>query len=293
MTAIILALGAIPVKLEGFDMDANIVKTTSRDANKATLRVYNLPEEMRSALQGRKVQFSVSAGYSYANSVRQLGLFDIRKAHSELEGPTWVTHIEGAESRDPLLEATVSLSISGGSTVASVARQVVDALVTAGLSAGNFEESLGTVTTVYHNGFCAEGRAKEVLAGICKRVGFKYSVQNGALQFLKEGEGDTTKIYKMSPDTGLIGIPVAGEADASKNKKPQVHVKSLCRPEIVPGSFINVILPVQFAIRGNLKVNKVIHDLSTYAQAFYTKMECELGGAKDTVTAAVDMRNIA
>ena len=293
MTATILSLGAFPHVLEGFDMDAQITKTHSHDANKATLRVYNLPDELRSAVQGRKVQFSISAGYKIANNKAQIGLFDIKKAHSTLEGPTWVTHLEGGEARDALQDALVSLSVGAGQTAAQVAQQVVNTLVAEGIGAGNFAETLGAVQIPYFAGFCMEGRSKDVLKAICQRFDFTYSVQSGALQFLKKGEGDQTRTFKISPDTGLIGVPVPGEADASKGKKPQIHVKALCQPNIIPGSFIDVFLPVQFAARGKMKVQKVVHDLSTYAQPFYTKMECEMGAAVDTFTQAVLNANIA
>lgn len=272
----LISQGAAPILFEGFDVDfkveANISSTT---ANKGDVTLFNLPQEYRAAFQKPEAKLSLTAGYANT-SVALLGVYDVQRVASELMGPDWVTQIQCSENLTALRDATISTSFKPGVSKATVYKQLANAMVSFGVTLGNFAGTLGASSGTFPNGVALEGRVASLLEQYARKEGFFFSVQGGELVFLAE-DAILEKQITLSPDTGLIGLPEFGEADPANKKPAQIKCRSLLRPEAKAGSKVTIDLPPgEGVIQGRLKANKVTHNGSTYAQSFYTDFECEV-----------------
>lgn len=264
-------------KNQGFDIDVHVTKDSQRDSNKAVVRIFNLPEDQRRAFQAPGCQFTISAGHQYASDLASLGVFTVRKVFHDVEEADWVTHIEGGEEHNAIIDTRVQASFGPGQTIGTIANTIIKPLVAAGIGIGNFALTVGASTITYPNGYAASGRAQQKLAELARKAGYFFSIQHGEFFFYKPGQGDNTRIVRLSSDTGLLNLPIVGEGDSNKKKQGQVKVLSLCQPGIIPMGYVFIDVPFGFgAAQGQLLVKKVRHNLSTYAQPFYTEAECEV-----------------
>ncbi len=268
-----IASSGPPIMFKGFDADFKVEATALETPNKCDISLYNLPSDYRAAFKRGTKQVTLTAGYLNTN-VSLIGTYDVQRAWSQLDGTEWVTHIQCSEGLAAWRDAQVNTSFPPGVGRATVYKQVALALTEFGVGVGNLNATMGAVGTKFSNGACLAGNAVDILTRYAKAEGFNFSVQDGQLQFLTDLQ--TTKLITLSPDTGLIGLPEFSDADPKSKKKPQIKCRSLLRPEARPGNEVVIELPPgEGFISGKVRVNKVTHNGSSYAQSFYTDFECE------------------
>lgn len=283
VTVMLEVSGAPVASFDGFDSDVKI-EMDSKDStpNKCNITLFNLPEQYRSAFQKSGVKVRVLAGYKRAGT-SVLGIYDVQRASSRVEGVDWVTQVQAAEAMAAFRETLVSSTFPPGVNKATVYRQCTLPLLAYGVLSGNFDSTLGAATGAFANGITLEGRAFTILENFARREKFDLSVQNHQLTFVPTAErlasGEAPKFIgqiTVSPYDGLIGEPEYSDADPKMKKKAQVKCRSLLRHEARPGMQITINLPPgQGFIRGQMMITKVTHNLSTYAQPFYTDFESE------------------
>ncbi len=283
--------------VSGLDIEAEVEKDLTGEPNKCTLRVYNLPENARAALEqaniydpkkapkgtttqsvgvtpestkvrasskqvkSGRIRVEIEAGYKD----RELALIfrgDIRRALSKQEDDkTWVTSIEGEDAGRSLTSSRITESFPAGTSKLTVVKKCLEAL---GLGAGNLmqvEAQLAKQT--YLRGTVLDGQASKELAGVVKSAGLTYSVQDGAVQFLVVGQGLRRTAVRLNASTGLIGYP---ERDTTGLLK----VESLLNPDLFVGNYVLLESPTH---QGSYIIQKVTYSLSTFSQNWYARLE--------------------
>lgn len=242
--------------VSGLDIVFEIEKSVKREPNKATIKVFNMPVEIRrylSALSTKKkkgpgkIRVELEAGYVENKSLIFRG--DLRTAISEQDGPDVVTTLEGEDGGRSMLWARINQTFPAGTRVDSVITACAQAL---GVGIGNTMEVVRLARLeggggIFTAGTTLSGSAHHELDGLLKSIGMTWSIQNGAIQILKRGRAVQTTSIKLTPDSGLVGSP-------QRQPDGTISFKALLNPEIYPGRQISF---EEEGLSGTYKVKKL------------------------------------
>jgi hypothetical protein len=245
-----------------------VEKNLEKDPNTAEIKVYNLAERTRAALQAKGCKVVLQAGYDI--SLATLFIGDARTIDHTHEGPDWITKIEAGDGERAYLNGRVNESFKGGVKVPEVVSRIASAV---GIDPGNSLSKLtATQGQQYVHGYAAFGKASKELDKVLKASGYDWSIQDGRLQILGKRETNTERIISLSSDTGLIGTPEYGTSDKSK-KPPVLKFKALLSAEIRPGGRLDF---DSITHKGVHRVKKITHTGDTAGQEWYTEGEVEI-----------------
>lgn len=284
---------AAALDISELDMQWEVEKTLKSDPNKCTLTIYNLSPEHRHQLEninlydpkkdktkpaargnvGKQtkspktglIRVEIEAGYlETGRSLIFRG--DLRRALSTLtEDKTWVTKIEGEDGGRTVLSSRVCLSFPPGTSLYDVAEECAFAM---GIGLGNILEVESVLKgKVYASGTVLDGPAATELKGVLRRAGLVYSIQDGALQFLKTGTGLRVKAILLDAYSGLVGVP---ERDATG----LVKATALLNPELQVGGYVYL---DSIDIKGTFRIVRVNYECETDGDDWYAKLELKPG----------------
>lgn len=189
----------------------SIERTLRRRPGRAEIKIYNLSREHRRQLEQRAegtIFAELHAGYVGATPMIFRG--ELFRASSERKGADLVTMVKSRDGHSGH-GARVSRSHRPGVGWGAVVRDLVGSL---GVGEGNLPDFLGSTmggVSRFEHGATISGHAGDELDRLMTSAGLEWSVQDGALQVLRRGEGLTRPAVRVSAGTGLVGSPVADE----------------------------------------------------------------------------------
>ena len=203
-------------------------KTSTSEANKATVKIYNLSKASRSRIRKKEQAIILNAGYTDIHSVAVSGV--IHRIEHSRDGVDIVSMMEirdgglgldAGEFRRSYPAGTQKSTIIGDilATMPDISR---GPMVATGIS--------GATTSNLH----FSGASRAALDKLARAWRFEWSVQDGSAQFLDRSKAvtpDMLAVY-LSPDTGLIGCPTRTDKGAK--------FESLLMPHIRPGVLIDL-----------------------------------------------------
>lgn len=207
--------------------DPKKVKGASKTATIGEVKT-KLPTSVARAPKPGKIRVEIEAGYKEARSLIWRG--DLRRGITHYDGPEIRLEIEGEDGGRTLLQSRVNQTFPPGTRVLDVVKECAGAL---GIGLGNIRAVESKLNGVYTHGTSISGQASELLAGILRRAGVNYSVQNGVLQFRELGKGLVTRGLLLNQHTGLIGRP---ERDATG----AIMATTLLIPDVAPGAYVQL-----------------------------------------------------
>jgi hypothetical protein len=260
-------------RLDGLDVSFEVEKSTAREPNKATLRIWNLSPTRRQSLEGltttrgaARIRVEIVAGYK-----DQAGLIfrgDLRSALTSRQGPDLVTTLEGEDGGRSVLSSRVSRSFPAGTTAAVVVRACAEAL---GVGLGNALDAVAQAQftgggNTFREGTTLSGQASEELHGLFRSLGLTHSIQNGVLQVQRRGQALQATAVRLAPETGLIGRP---EVDVGG----LVKLQSLMNPDIYPGRVLQLDPGPGIRPSGFFQAKKVIYRGDTAGNDWLCEVE--------------------
>lgn len=252
-------------KITGLRMAFKVISSLQPEPNVCELSIYNLNADSRGRLQAdHAVATRIEAGYDAQHEILFLG--DLRRVITTRQGPDWITTLKAGDGETKYRTSSINEAFAPGTLITDAVKTMAARL---GVNIGDTEKRLAAAThragiTQFVNGLVASGFTRDQLTDALKGLGLKWSIQDGTLQIL--GLEDTTNepVASLSPTTGLIGSPSAGD-------KGTIKVTSLLMPGIRPGRKIQLQcanLPKAF-----YRVEKVTHTGDTHGQSWYTEAE--------------------
>lgn len=212
----------------GLSCEFKVVKTLKKEPNKAEIRLFNLTPDSTAYCTGKGLTARIIAGYE--GREKQIFIGGIDKATPGREGVDTFIDIIADDGGHKYRSARVNRTFKGSTTT----RQVIDALASdLGLPGGFIDDfpdmKLGEGLTLY-------GPARDQLDRLAEMLGADWYIQDEALYLLKR---DNTQAEGplITPETGLIGSPVAIE---EKGKPSKLEVTTLLLPELMPGQRIQL-----------------------------------------------------
>lgn len=244
---------AFPFRIEDLRISFTVKKSLQKpgkvSANTAEIMVYNLAGSSRDNIREMHDQIILQAGYREAQGLETLFQGTVASVHHPYQLPDVVTKIQSGDGLKELREAQVTLSYAEGTPATRVLSDLVKALGLPPKSSASLQALLGRFSgNRYLQGFSFSGSVKEGLDKVTKRLGFEYSIQDGALQVLERGKAlearPSPSVVVLTPSSGLYGSPERKsqlqDETASEKVPPGWRIRAALQPTLSPGAWIAV-----------------------------------------------------
>lgn len=250
------------------------IERSARSApNTATIHLHNLSRESQSLVEeAAEALVVIEAGYReertqiFRGAVLRARAGRESPARSARDGIEVVTTVEASDAGVEYRRARIARSYQPGVSVSTVLRDCVEAL---GLGRGNLAEveafaALDGGQTSYPEGTVLAGQASRELTRILRSYGLTWSAQHGAVQVARRGRALQAQAVRLSPSTGLVGVPEVGT-------RGRVKVTTLLSPELRPGRRVRL---ESERLEATLVVRSVRYEGDSDAESWYA--HCEL-----------------
>lgn len=167
--------------------------------NTGKVTIWNLNPQHLSALNQKDCVVSFKAGYGNRLSLIFAGI--VSYASTAIDGADRKTEIEVIDSLVEIRDTYVSVSYNGTVNWKKIFDDVAAQMGVA------ISYSYNAKFADIHNGFTFVGRARDILSKGCTCCYLSWSLQNGVLQIKRPGDVMSKEVYKLSADSGLLGIP--------------------------------------------------------------------------------------
>lgn len=217
------------IEITDLDVSFKVHKSLKPEPNTAELRVWNLNESHRSALEElQTAKVLIEAGYETGMSVLFVG--DLRTAKSVDDGPNMITALSSGDGEKAVRKARVNVSLAKATTPDQVLKAIAEAM---GVDAGNVDQAVSQLKSAgisnhFAEGTVITGSAYREMTSICRSVGLTWSIQDGKLQLLPLREALAGTAIQLSRSTGLIGSPTVDNDGV-------MSCRMLMIPDVFPG----------------------------------------------------------
>ena len=248
--------------ITGLRVGFQITRTLKPDPNAGSITVYNLSEESRALTQERPLHVKLLAGYG--GDPAQIFEGDAHWVTSKLDGADWVTTIELGDGLRAFTSARINKSFGSGTNPRALIGELA---ATMGLSVpSNIEEASALGAKI--GSVSLSGSSSKEMTRIARSHGFEWSIQDGELQMLGDGETVGAAV-DVSKATGLIGTPELG-APEKEGGKPELTAKMLLNAQVRPGSLLSV---TSRSVNGLFRTTRVVHSGDTHGETWESQIE--------------------
>lgn len=264
------------VEITDLRVQFSIEKQLGKDPNTCTMTITNLNQQSRAFTQTKPLHVIVSAGYD--GELHELFRGDVRYVQSARVSPDWETTFELGDGDRAFRHAYLSRSYPAGASARTVVLDLVKAM---GLTASPWLSEATELKATYVSGISVHGRCAAELTRILAPYKLTWSIQNGTLSVLKDGDPAPGAALPVSEQFGLVDVPTFAppevQSKTAKKKKsalPTLSLKTLLYPQITPGGRIQV---TSQAANGTFVVERVTHQGDTHGDEWTTEIECKPG----------------
>lgn len=249
---------------DGLTIKAHIKKDLGKSPNKCKITIHNLNRDTRAAAEKKPLYVTLRAGHD--GVLRLLYEGNSQVAYSGINKTEWDTVIFVADGGAAHAHARMNMSYKGGVEVVKV---LSDCASSMGLKLPPEAERSGELRQAFATGISLHGPTRDILTKILAPYGYNWSVQNGKLQIIKDGQTNGTTAILIDGDAGLIGSPERLSPE-KKTGVSEVKFKVILYPEINPGCLVKI---ASRDIKGNFKITDVEHKIDTRGDPWET--ECK------------------
>lgn len=267
----------------GLKIELDIDKDLTKETNKTVLKIYNLSDETRKALEVLDISCEIYAGYESTTGVVKLFVGNVIQTKTTNSGNDVVTEFRLTDGGVAIRDCEISISFPPNTP----GTKVIEAI------AGNMGLAViygkDVVINTFNNGYSFIGNGSAALDEVCGANGLKWSIQNNVLQIiLEEGISENRGIV-FGRDSGLIGSP---ERILKSNPKPDKEtpkrkrkrkekkdraekqagwkIKTLLAPSVLPGDAVKVESEI---ITGWFRVEAVKHSGDSMGQNWTSEFD--------------------
>ena len=245
-----------------------VEKTLGKEPNSCEVVVTNLAAGTRAELCRNPLIVRVDAGYEDDGGARHLFTGDLKYGSSKQDNVDTTTTLQLSEGSRAFTEARVNRSYKAGASVITALRE---AAATMGLSLPKNIESSADLNRQFATGIALIGATRDELSRLLTPYGFGWSIQDGRLQVIREGEVRSDQAFLISQDTGMIDSPEFGAPD-KKGKPPTLTIRSLLYPQVTPGVKLDV---RSASVNGIFRAERVTHTGDSHGDDWTTEIEAK------------------
>lgn len=277
-----LIIGSTVIETDGdsgLRVAFSVTRTTAREANDGVIRIYNLSEATRAAVQEVEGRIALEAGYAdRSGAILVATKGEVTHAR---EGTDWVTTVEVEDGRAEFAQRPIGSFAPGTSAdfvVRDLVRQASEASGVAVARRVSAAAQAKLTAAVFERGYSLtpDMSIAKALGDVARRARVRLSFQDGAVQILDATEATLDSAVLLSPETGLVGSPVPVTERQTKGgvttKRYLVRGQSLLRSELAPNVRVSLESSVE---KGTLRLTRVDHvgDSHASGDAWVTRWE--------------------
>lgn len=268
---------------DALKIEFNIDKDLTKQTNKSTLKIYNLSEETRKALEKPDIRCDIYAGYTEEDGAIRIFTGTTISVHSKDDGKDLVTQFDLSDGQIAVRDCEFSLSfapgVPGNTVIKAIARNMGLPVI--------FGE--GATFGTFVNGYSFVGKGETALSNICYGSGCTWSIQNDIIQIILDNGIVANRGLVFASDSGLIGYPerivksnYKADKETPKRKRKQKEqkdraekqagwkIKTLLAPTINPGDAVKVESKL---ITGWFRVEAVQHKGDSFGHDWISEID--------------------
>jgi hypothetical protein len=254
------------IRIDNHKIKFEIKKSVLSNINSCRVDIYNLSQTTRNKITSDANSLvRVEAGYVQTGGVLEIGQGNISNVIHTSKSPDIITTIYSKDGFNSITNNPINLSFVDKTPLSSVINAIIDKL-NLPIKYANYDQNIQL-----KNGFSYVGSIPEVLDQLGIQYKFKWSIQNGQVQILKEEESTGNRSVFLSDQTGLIESPelVIKTKNLDLLKKNEYKVVSLLQPQLEAGDLVEI---DSIVLSGIFIVTELIHIGDTRGNEWYTKM---------------------
>lgn len=219
-----------------------------RNANSASIEVYNLSQTTLDKLQSDFISCVLEVGYISQETglpnLIQLVKGNVTELKTVKNGVDTITQILMGEGYTDLNHTKMKFTVAPGKTRKEVIEEIVAQVP--GLAVGTITGT--NLNNPVLDGYPVWGSAKDALNEISEMWRLEWRVTNGVIEFSDENglvNKNKNEAPLISPDSGLVDIPFYTSAEPTKIKgdktrRDGLQFKALLNPEVKPGQLVRI-----------------------------------------------------
>lgn len=254
------------VTSDGPRMSFDVKKSLGKEPNTCKIVLDNLADTTRAALERLPLALTLQAGYAETGP-RTLFVGDVTRSNTALKGTNNETTLVVADGGRALANARHTASYKAGTPILKI---VQDAAVTMGLKVPTVVMSDPQLKQTIPVGMSLDGATRDMLTDVLAPYGYNFSIQNGRLQVLKDGQLQPGASFLIDEAAGLIGSPQRSTPDKPKGKS-ELSIEMLLYPELFPAAPIT--LHSKFH-NGEFRIKELTGRGDTYGNDWKTTLKC-------------------
>ncbi len=250
------------ILFEGERIAFKITKSNEPTPNSGEVSIWNLSEDSRNKIRTIGDAIQLQAGYVQDEfpGGRLVITADVLDIVTVKQGPDLVTVIRLGDGVEYLKTIKQTYSFKEGTSVKAILQKVAS-------EGGITLKSMDALADAnYANGFSEMGPLGDIFDKLVGRLNAQWSFQNNELQIAPKLGHNGSPVFKLSKDTGLVGIPTRDVDTSSVTPAPQSDgwkVTALLRPELGPGDRVEIETDVTDA-SGVFHIKEVTHSGDSY-----------------------------
>lgn len=243
-----------------------VEKTLGSEPNKCDISITNLARSTQKFLTTKPLRVHLAAGYD--NVARYLFVGDLRDGRPKVDNTEVLTELQVGDGDRAFRYGHVNRSYRRGTSVLHALRDVASGM---GLQLPRNVEASPELQQQFSSGVSLYGNAGDELTRLIAPYGYRWSMQNGVLQILKDDEtrGDTA--WRIDQSAGLVGSP-EWSTPSKSGETPKLTVVCALFPELAPGGRVEV---ASKRVNGIFRIERVTHAGDTDGDEWTTTIEAK------------------
>jgi hypothetical protein len=242
----------------------NVSKTSQSYANNINIELTNLSQRQRQRISQRKTRIRLYVGWANTPAIllAQGGVFN---AISRKDGADIITQLTVLDGFEGMRQGLVNRTFGPRTSVASIVEAV--RLTMPGVALG----AIQVTGTVGSGGLTLSDRSAPALDRLAEQYGFTWSIQNGALYALQDGQAFSRTLTLSAANRTLLKVFPLLEGTEQNNLR--VKADALLDPRMVPLNQVRIESAVTPDISGVYKITNVDYDGDTHGSTWQMSVE--------------------
>ena len=249
-----------------FRMTFAVEKKLEKNPNTCDMTIYNLADATRALVKQRPLSVKLEAGYD--GVLRHVFTGDIRFSDSILKDTTWETKLQLKDGGRAYANGFCSKTFSKGTRLSVALRDIAKEM---GLELPPNVKDARDLNVQIAKSLTVDEPARDALTRELAARGYSWSIQNGLLQILKDTEVREDYAFIINDESAMVDTPAYATPD-KKGGKPKLTFKTLLRPELQPGSKVDM---QAREVRGFHKIIALKHSGDTDEAEWWTTCEAK------------------